>query len=285
MLDQTCGEVDLTPVQAHALGEIKLLPMSVNQLAEQLLVDKSNASRTVKRLENLGLVQLDVHCGDKRRQIISVTAKGETVLHQLDCQQSAFFSSVLATLSENEADEIRAGCENLIKGLVKACQHDRFVIRPLCKTDNPYIAQVIRDVSAEYGLTADKGYGVADPTLDDMYGVYSQPNCGYWVVELAGKIIGGGGFAPLKGRPDVCELQKMYFLPSCRGQGLAKRIINMVEQHAVQLGFTTGYLETTACLKEAISLYEKLGYRPLSGPLGNTGHDACEVVMAKDLIN
>ncbi len=27
------------------------------------------------------------------------------------------------------------------------------------------------------------------------------------------RIVGGGGFAPLAGMPEVCELQKMYFLP------------------------------------------------------------------------
>ncbi|MEQ4516073.1 MAG: GNAT family N-acetyltransferase, partial [Pantoea agglomerans] len=30
-------------------------------------------------------------------------------------------------------------------------------VRPITAADNPHIAQVIRDVSAEFGLTADKG--------------------------------------------------------------------------------------------------------------------------------
>lgn len=37
------------------------------------------------------------------------------------------------------------------------------VMRRLTQQDNPAIARVIRQVSAEYGLTADKGYTVADP--------------------------------------------------------------------------------------------------------------------------
>ncbi|MCE0494854.1 hypothetical protein [Vibrio salinus] len=40
MLDKQCGMLHVTPVQAHALGEIRLQPMSVNQLSEQLVVDK-----------------------------------------------------------------------------------------------------------------------------------------------------------------------------------------------------------------------------------------------------
>lgn len=36
-------------------------------------------------------------------------------------------------------------------------------VRRITTADNAAIARVIRQVSAEYGLTADKGYTVADP--------------------------------------------------------------------------------------------------------------------------
>ncbi len=98
------------------------------------------------------------------------------------------------------------------------------VMRRLTLQDNPAIARVIRQVSAEYGLTADKGYTVADPNLDELYQVYSQPGHAYWVVEYEGEVVGGGGIAPLTGSDsDICELQKMYFLPAIRGKGLAKK--------------------------------------------------------------
>ncbi|MEN1932865.1 GNAT family N-acetyltransferase [Escherichia coli] len=98
------------------------------------------------------------------------------------------------------------------------------VMRRLTLQDNPAIARVIRQVSAEYGLTADKGYTVADPNLDELYQVYSQPGHAYWVVEFDGEVVGGGGIAPLAGsESDICELQKMYFLPAIRGKGLAKK--------------------------------------------------------------
>lgn len=40
------------------------------------------------------------------------------------------------------------------------------IIRAIEKRDNAGIARVIREVSAEHGLTADKGFAVADPILD-----------------------------------------------------------------------------------------------------------------------
>jgi len=101
----------------------------------------------------------------------------------------------------------------------------QLTMRPLTAGDNSAIASVIRTVSAEYGLTADKGYTVADPNLDSLYELYSQPGHAYWVVERDGKVVGGGGVAPLScSEPDICELQKMYFLPEARGPGQGQKL-------------------------------------------------------------
>ncbi|UTT83832.1 bifunctional helix-turn-helix transcriptional regulator/GNAT family N-acetyltransferase [Vibrio pelagius] len=283
MLDKQCGEIALTPVQAHALGEIQLQPLTINQLAQRLNVDKSNASRTVTGLSKLGLVVSIENPRDKRSQNITLTDMGASTLSQLDQQQDSFFDDLLKVIDENEQQQLKQGLEAYLKGLTKVCQADEFVLRPMTQADNSQVAKVIRQVSAEHGLTADKGYGVGDPTLDDMYSVYAQDNAMYWVIEYQGKIVGGGGFAPLAGKPEVCELQKMYFLEQTRGQGLAKRIVALSLQLAKQQGYKQMYLETTECLGAAIKLYESLGFEHLDGAWGEAGHDACEIVMAKAL--
>ena len=56
-------------------------------------------------------------------------------------------------------------------------------LRLITADDNSAVASVIRQVSAEYGLTADKGYTVADPNLDALYQLYNPPGYAYWVVE------------------------------------------------------------------------------------------------------
>ena len=283
MLDKQCGDGALTPERAHALGEIQLQPLTINQLAQQLNVDKSNASRTVTGLIKLGLVESIENPKDKRSQLVALTDQDQQALSQLDQQQNSFFEQLLTQLDDSEQEQLKLGLETYLKGLTKVCQAEEYVLRPLTKADNSQVADVIRKVSAEYGLTADKGYGVADPTLDDMYSVYDQQGAAYWVVEYQGEIVGGGGFAPLTGEPNVCELQKMYFLPQTRGHGLAKRIVALSLQLAKQFGYQQCYLETTECLREAVGLYEKLGFEHLDAPLGQTGHDACEVVMLKTL--
>lgn len=161
-----------------------------------------------------------------------------------------------------------------------------YQIRTIQIQDNPSIAQVIREVSKEFGLAPESGFAVADPVLDDLYQVYAQPNAQYWVIEDAnGRVVGGGGLSPLQGDATVLEIQKMYFLPELRGLGFAKKILEKCFEFAQQQGFQSCYLETTQDLWQAIKLYEKLGFKHLSQPKGNTGHShVCEVWMLKTLL-
>ena len=161
-----------------------------------------------------------------------------------------------------------------------------YQIRTIQLQDNPSIAQVIREISKEFGLAPESGFAVADPILDDLYQVYAQPNAQYWVIEDAnGRVVGGGGLSPLQGDATVLEIQKMYFLPELRGLGFAKKILEKCFEFAQQQGFQSCYLETTQDLWQAIKLYEKLGFEHLSQPKGNTGHShVCEVWMLKTLL-
>lgn len=48
---------------------------------------------------------------------------------------------------------------------------------------NAPLAALIRSVSAEYGLTADKGFSVADPNLDVLSVLYETDNAGCWKIR------------------------------------------------------------------------------------------------------
>ena len=158
-------------------------------------------------------------------------------------------------------------------------------LRPIQASDNAALAAIVRTVSAEFGLAASQGFAVADTVLDDLYRVYSQDGAAYWVlVDGVGVVVGGGGVAPLAGAEGILEIQKMYFLPETRGQGLAKSILLLCFAFGEHQGKTAFYLETTAKLNQAVALYEKLGFAHLDKPLGNTGHSAaCEIYMYKKI--
>ena len=87
MFAPQCCATPLTPVEAHLLIELESGPLTNNQLAERLRVDKSNTSRPLSRLQERELVIRQPHAVDGRSQELGLTelagAKGTAVhLHQ-----------------------------------------------------------------------------------------------------------------------------------------------------------------------------------------------------------
>ena len=117
-----------------------------------------------------------------------------------------------------------------------------------------------------------------------MFETYNKPKASYLVVEENGKLIGGAGIAQLDNYDgNVCELQKMYYLPTARGRGIGTDMIQQCLQAAAKFGFEACYLETMPFMKAAQKLYVRNGFEYIDGPMGDTGHFSCPVHMLKKL--
>ena len=157
------------------------------------------------------------------------------------------------------------------------------IIRKIKEEDNASIAMIIRTVMPEFGAGG-QGFAIHDREVDDMYSAYSGTKAAYFVCELRGRVIGGGGVGPLIGGPtDTCELKKMYFLPEGRGKGLGEKLLVECLKEAKKLGYEYCYLETFNTMNKAMKLYEKNGFKKIDGPMGNTGHFACDVFYLQKL--
>lgn len=158
-----------------------------------------------------------------------------------------------------------------------------FIIREIKPQDNAQMAKVIRDVLIELGAPK-VGTAYEDKATDAMYETYEKERAEYFVVEYNGVVVGGAGFAQLDNfEGNMCELQKMYFLPIARGKGIGSKLINFCMNEAKKQGFKQCYLETLPYMKAATALYRKNGFIDQKSPLGNTGHYSCNVWMLKDL--
>ncbi|EPR70643.1 putative acetyltransferase YjgM [Winogradskyella psychrotolerans RS-3] len=166
---------------------------------------------------------------------------------------------------------------------VNSVRKDTIVIREIEAKDNPKIAKAIRDVLIEMGVPK-VGTAYEDEALDCMTETYNEPKKAYFVVERGDDIIGGAGISPLDNyEGNVCELQKMYFMPEARGKGLGSEMMNTCLNFAKQSGFDYCYLETLPYMEDARKLYRKVGFKSLEKPMGNTGHYSCTVWMLKNL--
>lgn len=158
-----------------------------------------------------------------------------------------------------------------------------YLLRPIESRDDAAVAAIIRAVMPEFGATG-CGFAINDPEVDWMSRAYAEPRSAYFVVERDGKVIGGGGIAPLSGGDEgTCELRKMYFLPEARGIGAGTAMMARCLQAARDAGFARCYLETLGGMDAAMRLYERTGFRRLDAPLGDTGHGGCNTFYLLDL--
>ncbi len=156
-------------------------------------------------------------------------------------------------------------------------------IRPIESRDNEALAKVIRTALAEFGANK-PGTVYFDPTTDALFELFHTPGSYYYVATIDEKVVGGCGIFPTENLPQgTCELVKLYVAKEARETGLGKQLMEKSMSWAKENGYTHVYLESMPELKKAVSIYEKVGFQPLDHPLGNSGHDGCDIWMLKAL--
>lgn len=157
------------------------------------------------------------------------------------------------------------------------------LIRKIQAEDNASVARIIREVMTEFGAVGD-GFSIEDPEVDSMHEAYSSERAVFYVLEEDSKLVGCGGLAALDGGDGtICEIKKMYFMPEARGLGHGRILGEMLLVDASRFEFEKAYIETLESMVAAQSLYERLGFEQIDGPLGATGHHGCDKFYTKDL--
>ncbi len=156
------------------------------------------------------------------------------------------------------------------------------LIRPATPADDEALARIIRDGMSEFGICGSDED--SDPELRSISAAYGAPRSVYWVVELDGRVLGGGGIGPIEGESDeICELRKMYLRPSARGRGAGRRILTACIDTARDSGYSRCYLATLETMERARRLYAAFGFRRSAHPLPGSGHLGCDTWYSLDL--
>ncbi|NJM96403.1 MAG: GNAT family N-acetyltransferase [Phormidesmis sp. RL_2_1] len=159
-------------------------------------------------------------------------------------------------------------------------QFKDFLIRDWSVGDRTAAADVVKTVLVEYDLSweVDCG-GCSDQDVVDVEKYYWEAGGEFWVIERSGQIVGTGGYYPITRGNRAVEVRKMYLLPDARGYGLGRFLLTQLEQAATDKGFKEVWVETATALSAAVKLYEKNGYRPMSG----ITTERCDKVYCKSL--
>lgn len=138
-----------------------------------------------------------------------------------------------------------------------------FLLRDWQPNDREAAADVIHSVLNEYNLPWQPEE--ADKDVCQVEYFYFARGGEFWVVEKQGKLVGTGAYYPIDRGENGVEIRKMYLLPSARGQGLGKYLLEKLEEAIASRGFQQIWIETVSILTEAVKLYESSDYQPTSG--------------------
>ncbi len=140
--------------------------------------------------------------------------------------------------------------------------------RKMEPTDDQAVAGIIRRNLENLHLNI-PGTAYFDPQLDHLSAYYNDgtKRRAYFVaLDEAGQVAGGVGIAEFEGIPDCAEIQKLYLADSAKGKGYGRELMGIAEHWAGEAGYQRLYLETHSNFRDAMRLYEKLGFRQIGRP-------------------
>jgi len=114
-----------------------------------------------------------------------------------------------------------------------------------------------RELMMEFWREIDELYANEAPTAWQLTGM-DQPGAAFFIVRRAANTIGCAALRPLT--ESVVELKRMYVRPAARRTGVARQMVQRMEEFARDAGFSELWLETGFRQPAAMALYESLGY-------------------------
>jgi putative acetyltransferase len=131
---------------------------------------------------------------------------------------------------------------------------------PISQATTPEEIAQARLLFEEYAawLGVDLGYQGFRAELAGLPGLYAPPR-GRLLLAVAGETT--QGCVALRPMSDsICEMKRLFVRPAFRGQGIGRALAERVVEEAQSIGYQKMRLDTLPFIKEALSLYESMGF-------------------------
>lgn len=249
--------------ESRLLFEIGRKGCRLRDVRQRLALDSGYLSRLLQSLERQKLITSQRAKHDSRVKWLAPTRKGLAELRVLDNRSDDLAASLLTPLSSSQRDALLEAMSRVEK-LMKAAGVQ---IEPASVTDadaRHCLSQYFKEIDERFQTGFD-----AEQDSSAMPDELTPPKGAFLVARLDGNPVGCGGLKC--GDKEIGEIKRMWVAQSVRGLGVGRRILEALEQRAVESGLDTLRLETNRSLTEALSLYRSSGFKEVA-PFNNIPH-------------
>jgi DNA-binding MarR family transcriptional regulator len=225
----------------------------VLDLRERLGLDSGYLSRLLRQLESEGVVEVTSDPDDARRRVGTLTEHGLGEWSALDRKSDELAERLVAPLSERQRQQLADALATADR-LLRVATMSFDAVDP--ESDDAIWA--LQQYFAELDRRFPTGFDPGNALRGDAP-AYRSPNGVFVVVHSDGEPAACGAVQRVD--ETTCEIKRMWVRPEWRGVGLGRRLLEHLEQRCRDLGGARVLLDTNSVLTEAISMYQRAGFR------------------------
>jgi len=260
------GKLSLTEVRV--LYELAHRPsMVASELARELALDAGYLSRVLRQFAQQGWIARDVHAGDARQSVLTLTPAGRATFEPLQQKSREQTAQLLAHLPPPERKRLVQAMETVqallappAPGASAAAKPTRTVLlRDPAPGDIGWVVQAHGALYArEYGWNMEFEALVADIAAQFVRKFQPQWEKG-WIAELDGERV--GSVFLVRKSAGTAQLRMLLLAPQARGLGLGSRLTDECIAFARAKGYRKIVLWTNSVLTSARRIYAARGFK------------------------
>ncbi|WP_442588311.1 bifunctional helix-turn-helix transcriptional regulator/GNAT family N-acetyltransferase [Pedobacter sp. AW31-3R] len=244
---------------------------SITQIAQEIGHSHPSVSTIVKEMISQGFAEERPDLNDGRKTCVGLTEKAKVINERIQAQYADVNAAIEQAISESQYNLWKAieEWEYLLeqKSLFKRVE-DQKKLRESTAVEiisyRPEHKTVFKQLNEEWITTWFKMEDSDHKSLDHPQEYILDKGGFIFIAMYNAEPL--GTCALIKMDNHTFELAKMAVSPKAKGKGIGGLLGNAVIEKAKEMGANRLYLESNTMLKPAINLYNKLGFKKITGP-------------------